>query len=349
MKTPIKGRGAQINTKNPYLSTSLDQNAEDGIDEYESPSPQTQIFAEHPKNILSKVDSPDVGFFYSLNPYQGCEHGCIYCYARNSHEYYGFSAGLDFETKIMAKHNAALLLEKEFQKKTWHPHPITLSGNTDCYQPIEKKLKITRAILGVMLRYGNPVSIITKNALILRDLDLVQALAKENLVHVYLSITTLQEALRQKLEPRTATIQKRFDTMAALTEAGVPVGVMAAPIIPGLNHSEIPGILKKASEMGACAAGYTVVRLNGSIGDLFYDWLKKQFPDRATKVWHQIRELHGGQVSDTRWKTRMHGEGPLAESIAQLFQISKEKYFGDRTMSRLSTIHFSHHGSMRLF
>jgi DNA repair photolyase len=349
MKNSIKGRGAQINTKNRYLSNSLDQNAEDGIDEYETSSPDTQIFTEHPKSILSKVDSPDVGMWYSLNPYQGCEHGCIYCYARNSHEYYGFSAGLDFESKIMAKPNAALLLEKEFHKTSWFPKPISLSGNTDCYQPIEKKLKITRSILGIMLKYGNPVSIISKNALILRDLDILQALAKDNLVHVYLSITTLQEELRQKLEPRTATIQKRFNTLAALTEAGIPVGVMAAPIIPGLNHSEIPGILKAASEAGALTAGYTVVRLNGAVGDLFHDWLKKQFPDRASKVWNQIRELHGGQVNDSRWQTRMSGEGPLASSINQLFQVAKEKYFADRTMPRLDTTRFRHHGSLRLF
>ncbi len=349
MTTPIKGRGAQINSKNRYLANSLDKNAEDGIDVYENSSPDTQIFTEHPKKILSKVDSPDVGMYYSLNPYQGCEHGCIYCYARNSHEYYGFSAGLDFESKIMAKPNAALLLEKEFQKKSWHPVPISLSGNTDCYQPIEKKLQITRSILTVMLKYGNPVGIISKNALILRDLDILKELAKDNLVNVYLSITTLQEDLRQKLEPRTATIQKRFDTMAALTDAGIRVGVMAAPIIPGLNHSEIPGILKKASENGACAAGYTVVRLNGAIGEIFHDWLKKQFPDRASKVWNQISELHGGQVNDSRWKTRMRGEGPLAASISQLFKIAKEKYFHDRAMPPLDTSHFRHNGSMTLF
>ncbi len=349
MTTPIKGRGAQINTKNRYLATDIDKNAEDGIDEYENSSPDTQIFTEFPKSIISKVESPDVGMFFSLNPYQGCEHGCIYCYARNSHEYYGFSAGLDFESKIMAKPNAALLLEKEFQKKSWVAKSIALSGNTDCYQPIEKKLKITRSVLNVMLKYGNPVSIITKNSLILRDLDILKALAQDKLVHVYLSITTLEEDLRQKLEPRTATIQKRLDTLATLTEAGIPVGVMAAPIIPGLNHSEIPAILKAASEAGAVAAGYTVVRLNGAIGEIFHDWLQKQFPDRASKVWNQIKELHGGQVNDSRWKTRMSGEGPLASSIQQLFKMANEKYFADRTMPRQDTTRFRHNGSLRLF
>ena len=349
MTTSIKGRGAQINTNNRFLSTGIDKNAEDGIDEYENSSPDTQIFTEFPKSILSKVESPDVGMFFSLNPYQGCEHGCIYCYARNSHEYYGFSAGLDFESKIMAKPNAAQLLEKEFQKKSWVAKSIALSGNTDCYQPIEKKLKITRSVLHVMLKYGNPVSIITKNSLILRDLDILKALAQDNLVHVYLSITTLQEDLRQKLEPRTATIQKRLETLATLTEAGIPVGVMAAPIIPGLNHSEIPAILKTASEAGAVTAGYTVVRLNGSIGDIFHDWLQKQFPGRAAKVWSQIKELHGGQVNDSRWKTRMIGEGPLAASIQQLFKMANEKYFAGRAMPRHDTTRFRHNGSLRLF
>lgn len=349
MKDPIKGRGAQVNTDNPFLVNTIDRNAEDGIDEYESSSPQTQIFTDNPKNILTKVSSPDVGFYYSINPYQGCEHGCIYCYARNSHEFYGFSAGLDFETKIMVKPNAAELLEKRFQKKSWQPISISLSGNTDCYQPIEKKLKITRSVLKVMLKYGNPVSIITKNSLILRDLDILEELAHKKLIHVYLSITTLQEDLRQKLEPRTATTQKRLDTLANLTKSGIPVGVMAAPIIPGLNHHEIPGILKRASEAGALTAAYTVVRLNGSIGELFKDWLKKQFPNKAKKVWNQIRELHGGQVNDSRWKTRMTGEGALATSISQLFHVSKEKYFKDRCMPKHSLTQFSNLGNWKLF
>src|SRR5690606_15654769 len=227
----------------------------EGLDEPLLSSPATQVFHETPKQIVNKVTSPDLGMMYSMNPYQGCEHGCIYCYARNTHEYWGFSAGLDFESKIIVKKNAPALLEKFLSHPDWHAVPISLSGNTDCYQPLERKLEITRGILKVLAQYRHPVGIITKNSLILRDLDLLQDLASDNLVHVYITVTTLDEDLRSIMEPRTASARKRLKTIEALSNAGVPVGIMNAPIIPGLNHHEIPNVLKAAADHVARAAG----------------------------------------------------------------------------------------------
>jgi DNA repair photolyase len=321
----FKGRGAQLNTQNKFLDNKyVDQHIE-GLDEPLLQNEATQYFEEHAKNIVSESHSPDLSLMYSINPYQGCEHGCIYCYARNSHEYYGYSAGLDFERKIIIKRNAAQLLTKHLNKKHYIPVPIMLSGNTDCYQPIERKLKITRSLLEVFLRYHHPVSIITKNNLILRDLDLISELARLNLIHVNLSITTLQESIRQKLEPRTVTGAGRIAVIRKLSAEGVPVRVMVAPIIPGLNSEEIPEIISKAAEAGARAAGFTMVRLNGSIGEIFTDWIFKVFPDRAEKVLHQIAQCHGGKLNDSRWERRMRGEG-------QLFKISCNRFMKTNTM-----------------
>jgi DNA repair photolyase len=272
-----------------------------------------------------------------MNPYQGCEHGCIYCYARNSHEYWGFSAGLDFERKIIVKKNAVEVLRKQLSSKSWKPLPIMLSGNTDCYQPIEKQLEITRDILKTCLKFKHPVGIITKNSLVTRDIDLLGELAKDNLVHVMVSITGTDEDTRLLLEPRTATYKKRFGVLKALSENGIPCGVMVAPIIPGINNHEIPAVLEKAAENGATRAGFTIVRLNGAIGPIFKDWLEKSYPDRAEKVWHQISECHGGNVNDSRFGTRMRGEGKIAESIRQLFSISKQKYMRDTPSFELNT------------
>jgi DNA repair photolyase len=284
-----------------------------------------------------------------MNPYQGCEHGCVYCYARNTHEYYGFSAGLDFESKIIVKKNAARLLEQEVLKPGWNAVPIMLSGNTDCYQPQEKKFEITRSVLKVLAQYRHPVSIISKNSLVLRDLDVLQDLASDNLVHVYISITTLDEELRRTLEPRTASSIKRLKTVEALAKANVPVGIMNAPIIPGLNHHEIPAILKAASEHGALNAGMTIVRLNGSISILFEDWLRKNFPDRFDKVWNQICSLHDGNVNDSQFGRRMRGEGNIADAIHQLFRSSKKKYFTEKSMPVYDLTKFRKGGMMSLF
>ncbi|MEQ8551496.1 MAG: PA0069 family radical SAM protein [Cyclobacteriaceae bacterium] len=346
----LKGRGAQYNPANPFLKQEISQTHFEGIDEdTTSENPDVQLFYETVKNPLSKNDSPDLKLGYSINPYQGCEHGCVYCYARNSHTYWGFSVGLDFESKIIVKKDIAEQLERRFVAQGWKSQAIMLSGNTDCYQPIEKKLKLTRKILEVALKFRNPISIITKNALVRRDLDILKELAHYNLVHVYFSINTLDESLRRYLEPRTASHQKKLDAIAELTAGGVPVGIMNAPVIPGLNHHEIPEILKRASEAGALNAGYTVVRLNGQVASLFKDWLIKTFPDRAHKVLHQIEAMHNGQLNDSEWGRRLTGEGNYADMIAQLFKTAKKKYFTDKEMPPLNTGIFRRGGNYQLF
>jgi len=345
----FKGRGAQFKTSNRFLKNEYVTDHIEGLDEPLLENPETKIFHESPKKIVNRVDSPDLGFGYSMNPYQGCEHGCIYCYARNTHEYYGFSAGLDFESKIIVKKNAASLLEQHLLSKNWNATPIMLSGNTDCYQPQEKKFQITRNMLKVLCNYRHPVGLITKNSLILRDIDLLQDLAKDNLVHVMISITTLNEDLRRAMEPRTASAVKRLKTVEELSIAGVPVGIMNAPIIPGLNHHEIPSILKAAAEHGALTVGMTVVRLNGSIGKLFEDWLRKNFPDRFDKVWNQICSLHGGDVNDSQFGRRMIGDGNIADSIHQLFRASKKKYFSDKQLPPYDLTKFRKGGNLSLF
>jgi len=331
----FKGRGAQVNTHNKFLKSKYVLDHIEGLDEQFLENTATQIFEETPKKIVSESNSPDLSHMFSINPYQGCEHGCIYCYARNTHEYFGFSAGLDFERKIIVKRNAAELLEQYFNKKNYKPVCILLSGNTDCYQPLERKLKITRSLLQIFLQYRNPVSIITKNNVILRDLDILGELGKLNLVHVNISITSLNEQLRQKLEPRTVTATGRLGVIQKLTETGIPVRVMAAPIIPGLNSSEIPNIIKAAADRGAVAAGFTIVRLNGSIAEIFTDWIHKAFPDRAEKVLNMIKACHDGKLNDSDFGRRMSGDGNIAQSIHQMFRMATNRFMGDRVMPEL--------------
>ncbi len=337
----FKGRGAQVNTHNKFLKSRYVSDHAEGIDELMLENTATQLFEEHPKNIVSKSNSPDLPFMLSINPYQGCEHGCLYCYARNSHEYYGFSAGLDFERKIVVKRNAAALLEKFFNKKGYVPSTIMLSGNTDCYQPIERKLKITRSLLEVFLKFKHPVSIISKNNLMLRDMDILRELAKLDLVHVAVTLNSLNESLRQKLEPRTVTGQSRIRLIHRLSSENIPVRLMYAPIIPGLNSDEIPTVIKAAADAGASAASFTLVRLNGAISEIFKDWIYKAYPDRAEKVLHMIADCHGGKLNDSRWGKRMSGDGRVAESIHQLFSISVNRFMSGRTMGHLSFEHFS--------
>ncbi|MEL6591463.1 MAG: PA0069 family radical SAM protein [Bacteroidota bacterium] len=348
---PIKGRGAQINPANPYLKQEYDTEAKDGLDEPRVPDTKTEFFYEHPKKIINKVSSPDVPFEYSINPYQGCEHGCIYCYARNAHTYWGFSAGLDFERKIVVKENAPELLVKALENKRWEVKPIMFSGNTDCYQPIERKLQITRRCLEVMLRYHHPVSLITKNSLILRDLDLLQELAKEDLVHVAITITTLNEELRRAMEPRTASAKKRLEVVEKLSKAGIPVGVMLGPVIPGLNNHEIPNLVEASANAGAVSAGYTFVRLNGQIGEIFEHWIHQHFPDRAQKVLSQIKASHAGKLNDSEYGRRMRGEGEIAKSVSQLFKIAKRRFLVDRKMPpyNLKAFRRPGDGQLRLF
>jgi len=325
------GRGAQVNTQNRFLKHSYSTEHIEGLDEEFLQEEKTEYLDTFPKTIINKIESPDGGRAYSLNPSQGCEQGCIYCYARNAHKYWGFSAGLDFERKIIVKQNVPELIEKHFSSKNWKPMPIMLSGNTDCYQPIERNLQITRKVLEICLKYKHPVGMITKNALITRDIDIIKQLAEQNLVHVMVSITGTDEKMRLALEPRTSTYKNRFKTVEELSKNKIPVGIMVAPIIPGLNSHEIAEVIKTAAEHGAQSAGYTIVRLNGAIEKIFKDWLFKNFPDRAEKVWHQISECHAGKVTDSQYGRRMRGEGKISDAINRLFKIAKHKYMGEPT------------------
>jgi DNA repair photolyase len=354
-KSIIKGRGAQLNVHNRFFE--LQHELRDDFLEYchkegeVSDNNKTQFLQVFPKTIVNKVASPDVGMSYSLNPYQGCEHGCIYCYARNSHEYWGLSAGLDFERQILVKKNAPQLLEALLKKKSWKVRTIVLSGNTDCYQPAEKTFEITRQLLQLFLKYRHPVGIITKNALITRDLDVLKALAALNLVVVNISITSLSESTRRILEPRTATIKKRLDTVKVLSDHGIPVNVMLAPIIPGINSHEILSLAKAVSDHGALSIGHTIIRLNGAIGEIFTDWIQKALPDKADKVLNQIKDCHGGQLNDSRYGKRMRGEGHIAKQINDLIRLARLKYFKNREMPILNMdLHEQYKdGQLRLF
>lgn len=343
----LDGRGAQVNTYNPYLKQEYVQEHMEVIDEELMGSTKTEYFIENPQKIVNKVESPDIPGMYSMNPYQGCEHGCIYCYARNTHQYWGFSAGLDFERKIIIKRNAPQMLEKQLMNRNWVVSPIMFSGNTDCYQPVERKEKITRAMLEVLLKFKHPVSMITKNALILRDVDILAEMAKLNLVHVMVSITSLRDELRLAMEPRTVTAKRRLQVIEQLSTNGIPVGVMTAPIIPGLNSDEIPALIKAAADHGARTAGYTVVRLNGAIGEIFKDWIHKNFPDRAEKVLNHIKSAHGGTLNDSRFGKRICGEGNMIASISQLFKNAVKKHFKEKDKFEFDLTLFSRPGEAR--
>jgi len=346
-----KGRGAQYNPKNKFLKGEYIQEHVEAIDDWEQDDRKTEYIFDESKTVVNEVKSPDVGMMFSLNPYQGCEHGCIYCYARNSHEYWGYSAGLDFESRIVVKKNAPQLLRKFFENKNWQPAPLSLSGNTDCYQPIERKMRITRQLLEICLEFRNPVGVLTKNALVLRDLDIIKELASHKLIRVFTSITSLDEELRKVMEPRTATYKSRLKVLETLSKNGVPTGIMNAPLVPGLNDIHMPSVLKAASEAGAKWAGYTVVRLNGAIGGIFHDWLHKTFPDRAEKVWNLICACHDGQVNDSRWGTRTVGDGKFSELIRAQFQLYCRKYHLNEDHMEMNTNDFRRikNGQLPLF
>lgn len=351
----LKGRGAQENTHNKFLK-HIYETRDDflefcRIEGEEADNNRTQYIPIFPKTIVNKVTSPDIGMMHSMNPYQGCEHGCIYCYARNTHEYWGYSAGLDFERKILIKKDAPRLLEEKLKSKRWEAQTIVLSGNTDCYQPAEQQFKITRACLQVFLKYRHPVGIITKNALVLRDLDVLKELTKHQLVAVNVSVTTLSEKTRRILEPRTTTIKKRLETIKVLSENNIPVNAMLAPIIPGINSHEIMKLAKAVSENGALSFGFTVVRLNGAIGAIFTDWIKKTLPDRADKVLRQIQDCHGGKLNDSRYGIRGKGEGKIAQQIHELVRLARHTYFKDKIFPKLNKeLHQEYkNGQMRLF
>ena len=324
----MKGRGAQINPDNPYEKHIKAKHPDLNFTP-EPESVKTEYLEKHPKTFINKVESPDVRMEYSMNPYQGCEHGCVYCYARNTHPYWGYSAGLDFESKILIKRAAPEILAKKLASPKWIAAPIMLSGNTDCYQPAEAKFKLTRQILEVVDRYNHPVGIITKSALILRDIDILSRLAVKKLVSVAVSINTVTESTRRLLEPRAASIPRRLQVIEELSKAGIYVTAMFGPLIPGLTDHEIMNIMEAISKAGAKNAGYITVRLNGDVGEIFTDWVRKTFPERADKILNRIKDTHGGTLNESRWGVRMKGEGHFAEIIGKQFEIAKRKYLPD--------------------
>lgn len=316
-------RGAPENPPNRFeqirLEPDADWNPEDDV------LPRTQFLVDHSKTVIAHNDSPDIGFTSSLNPYRGCEHGCIYCYARPTHEYLGFSSGLDFETKIMVKLDAPELLRRELSSPKWKPQVIVMSGVTDCYQPVERKLKLTRRCLETLLEFRNPVAIITKNVLVTRDVDVLSELARHHCASVCLSITTLDNDLRLVMEPRTSPPQARLNAIRKLAEANIPVSVNVAPIIPGLTDHEMPAILKAAHDAGATSAGFTVVRLPYANASLFEKWLETHFPDRKERVLNRIKAMRGGKLYNSQWGSRMRGEGIFAEQIETMFDVARRK------------------------
>lgn len=331
----IKGQGAQRNVINRFDRYTYEPEDED-LELIKTSF--TEVF---PKSIVNAVKSPDLSMEYSLNAYQGCEHGCSYCFARPTHEYWGYSAGVDFERKIMVKKNAPELLEKFFRKRGYIPKTVVMSGNTDPYQPAERRMEITRKLLQLFLEYRHPVSFITKNALILRDLDILVPLAEKNLVSVNMSIPTINEDLRKVMEPRTSTVSNKLKAVEVLSQNGIPVNVMAAPVIPGLNAEEGLAIYKAVSERGALSAHHVLIRLNDTVEPVFVHWLNANFPDRAQKVLNLIRSMRGGNLGEKRFFERYKGEGNVAEMIHRTYALAKRKYFSGKHMPPLSTSQFT--------
>ena len=331
----IHGRGATLNPANRFetLHCESDEWCES---EAAQPKIQTQFLRDDSQTVISYNNSPDVGFDASLNPYRGCEHGCAYCYARPTHEYLGFSAGLDFESRILVKSGAPELLRLELERKTWKPQCLVLSGVTDAYQPVEKKLKITRGCLRVLADFRNPVYIVTKNHLVTRDADYLAELAEVKACGVAISITSMDPDLTRLLEPRASIPSFRLQAVAMLRKAGIPVGVNVAPIIPGLNDHEVPNILKAASDAGAQFAAYTVVRLPLAVAPIFVTWLETHFPERKEKVLGRIRSMRGGKLNSSEFGARMRGEGPIAAEIRQLFRVSCHRFGLDRERAEIS-------------
>jgi DNA repair photolyase len=341
----IHGRSASWNPANRFEKLHVDLGDADVVqidptsEEEEKPRRETQFFRDLTKTIIARNDSPDVGFETSLNPYRGCEHGCIYCFARPTHEYLGMSAGLDFESKIMVKENAAKLLEEEMSSPKWKPQVLVMSGVTDPYQPVERKLRITRGCLEVLAKFRNPVAIITKNRLVTRDIDLLGELASHNASAVNVSVTSLNPEIQRVLEPRTSSPSARLEAVAALRAAGIPVGVMVAPIIPGLTDHVVPKIVEACAKAGAQFAGYTIVRLPWAIAPLFEHWLDEHFPEKKEKVLSRIRHIRNGKMNDARWGFRTKGEGIFAEQIRSMFQVACRR-FGIDGRPELSTAAF---------
>ncbi len=337
MATNDHGRGAGFNPPNRFERMHV----EPIEGEQAATAVPTEYYVDCTRSILSHNDSPDVPFDYSINPYRGCEHGCIYCYARQTHEYLGFSAGIDFESKILVKPDAPELLERAFRSKSWQPQVVALAGNTDCYQPVERRLEITRKCLEVFLRYRNPVSLITKSFMIARDIDILSELAARQLVSVHFSITTLDPQLSRIMEPRAAAPLRRIEALRLLSCASIPTGVSVSPVIPGLTDEEIPAILKAAAAAGAKSAVYILVRLPLAVEDLFVDWIHRRMPARASKILGRLREVRAGRLSASDFSTRKQGEGEFAATLRTLFEMSCRKYGLNQSEPELSTAYFT--------
>jgi DNA repair photolyase len=342
----IHGRGAASNPRNRFEKTSY-QISEWG--EPGDPSPQTVFLKDETRSIINYNDSPDVGFTASINPYRGCEHGCIYCFARPNHEYLGFSAGLDFETKILVKEDAPELLRGELSSRNWKPQVIAISGVTDAYQPVERRLKLTRRCLEVLLEFRNPIVIITKNELVTRDIDLLREFSRFDGVLVFISVTSLDGDLARELEPRAPQPARRLAAIEALSQAGIPTGTLVAPVIPGLTDHEMPAIVSAAAKAGAVVAGYVPLRLPYGVAPLFEEWLSMHRPLRKDKILNHIRSIRGGRLNDPNFGSRMQGSGPYAEQIAGLFEVSCRRAGLNTSRPKLSAAAFRRPGQLPLF
>lgn len=339
MLPTIHGRGSADNPPNRFLRLSVEPDL-DLLDEEGPVAPETEYLKDTARTVIAQNDSPDVGFTHSINPYRGCSHGCAYCYARPTHEFLGLSAGLDFETKIFVKEDAPRLLRQELSSPRWEPKVLSMSGVTDCYQPVERKLQLTRRCLEVLAEFRNPVGMITKNHLITRDIDLLSQLASHNAAVAMISITTLDVELSRTMEPRASAPVRRLAAIEALAKAGIPVGVMVAPVIPGLTDHEMASILKSAAAAGAKFAGSVPVRLPLAVAPLFVQWLQRHYPRRANKVLSRIRDIRGGKLNDSNFHTRMRGQGAYADQISAMFRLAKRNAGLDKPFPSLSTEHF---------
>lgn len=354
MNLPLaKGRGSQINPPNrfggPWYEADLEhvEHDQEYLDSLRNRS--TEYILDDSKSIVTENNSPDVGFRFSMNPYRGCSHGCSYCYARPYHEYLGWNAGLDFETKILVKENAPKLFREFLCRDAWKPEAIAMSGVTDCYQPAERQYRLTRGCLEVAAEAQQPIGIITKNALVLRDLDILRGMAASNLAHVNLSITTLDADLARSMEPRTSTPLARLRAVKELSEAGVPVRVLIAPVIPGLNETEIPAILKAAREAGAKGAGYVLLRLPLTVAPVFVEWLQRTQPARYQRIEGRIRDTRGGKLNDSDFATRMCGTGEIAQQIGEMFRLFAKRHGLDGKLPAYDCTRFRPPGQMWLF
>ena len=343
MKPAIKGRGSTENPAGRFERIDFVADAPAAED-----VPRTVYYRDRTKTIISYNQSPDISFDASINPYRGCEHGCVYCYARPTHEYLGLSAGLDFETKIFVKQNAPDLLRKELRSVKWVPKPIAMSGVTDCYQPAEKHFRITRKCLEVLREFRNPVGIVTKNYLVTRDIDILSAMAEIGCAGAVISVTTLDGELSRKMEPRASQPEYRLKAIAKLADAGIPVTVLVAPVIPGLTDHEIPAIMKEASARGAVDAGYVMLRLPYGVADIFSAWLKRHYPDRRKKIMGRIESMRDGSLNSSEYRTRMKGKGIFAEQTERIFRVAYRKFGFSGRKAPLDASRFKRGGGVQL-